>query len=58
MKQSKWGKIKEKLSDIFQFLVVIIIVIMLFLTMVASYYSVRQTISEEELPWWYILFGR
>ena len=58
MKQSKWSKVKEKLSDIFQFLVLFIIVALLFVAMIAPGYAIMQAISAGDLPWWYILFIR
>jgi hypothetical protein len=58
MKQSKWGKVKEKLSDIFQFLVVIIIVVFLLAALIAPYLAVGEAISEGDLPWWSILLIR
>lgn len=58
MKQDKWGKIKEKLSDIFQFLAVIIIVLFLLAALIAPYYAVGGAIAEGDLPWWAILLVR
>ena len=58
MKQNKWSKIKEKLSDIFQFLVVIIIVLFLLVALIAPYYAVGGAIAEGDLPWWTILLIR
>ena len=52
MKQSKWSKIKEKLSDIFQSLVVLIIVAFIFAAAIIPYCVIGEAIAEGDLPWW------